>query len=128
MKSFKGIAALAALALFLPLQSLAAGAIAVDDSNLTQVGYGWVIGRSSMEDAGSAAWAECVDGGNKHCRIATRFERCGAFAASAKSSNAGSGSTKAEAISSALRNCKDCKIVVADCDLDPSLRMTSAPR
>jgi Domain of unknown function (DUF4189) len=124
MKLFKGIAAVAALTFLIPLHALAAGAIAVDDEN-NEFGYGWVIGKTSMEEASNAAMAECFEGGNKSCRVATRFERCGAYAASWRFSNAGSGATKAEAISNALRNCKDCKIVVADCETNDNVHMTS---
>jgi hypothetical protein len=129
MNVLKRTAALAALCLAIPFQAFAAGAIAVDEEG-TEAGYGWVIGKKSMGEAGSAAMAECFDGGNKACRIAVRFEACGAYAASWRFSNAGWGATKAEAQAMALRDCKDCKIVVSDCDTttNTSLRMTSAPQ
>ncbi len=116
MTNWKRAVAIAALTLTMPLHALAAGAIAVDDEDRGEAGYGWVIGAKTMDDAGPAAMAECFEGGNKACRVALRFEACGAYAASWRFSNAGRGATKAEAIANALKNCKDCRVVVADCE------------
>jgi hypothetical protein len=132
MNNLKLLAAIATLTFALPLHAVAAGAIAVDDEDGATPGYGWVIGQKSTENAGNAAMAECFDGGGKQCRVAVRFEACGAYAASWRFSHAGSGATKAEAIKAALKDCKDCKVVVADCDNSPqsktNLRMTSVGR
>jgi hypothetical protein len=130
MKNWKLTAAIVALSLTMPFQALAAGAIAVDDEDVSEAGYGWVIGARNTDTAGSAAMAECFEAGHKACRIAVRFEACGAYAASKRFSAVGYGATRVEANAMALRNCKDCKIVVSDCDTQAisNLRMNTAAK
>jgi hypothetical protein len=131
MTKWNRLAAIAGLSITMPLQAFAAGAIAVDDEDRGEAGYGWVIGAKTLDDAGPAAMAECFEGGNKACRVAVRFDACGAYAASWRFSNTGRGATRAEAVANALKNCKDCKVVVADCDTgsqsNPNVR-TAASR
>jgi Domain of unknown function (DUF4189) len=62
--------------------AFAAGAIAVDDDEGTDAGYGFVTGASSRDVAGAEAMKLCKKAGNGDCRIVARFDTCGAYAAS----------------------------------------------
>jgi uncharacterized protein DUF4189 len=118
----KGMAALAALltSVSLSTTAFAHGAIAIDDDQQTeaQTGYGFAEGRVSPEDAERAAMWDCHEFGNDHCRVAMRFEQCGAYAASAQHQGYGQGSTKAIAMKNALAMCRDksCNVVIAKCE------------
>ncbi|BAE50600.1 DUF4189 domain-containing protein [Paramagnetospirillum magneticum] len=96
----------------------AAGAIAVDDeagSKADEVGYGIGTG-SSREEAGADAMRECKKAGNSNCKVAVRYDTCGAYAASKSYSGIGWGSSEGAAKSNALEACgSGCKVVVADC-------------
>ena len=125
MKTMKRIAAVAALTLVIPFQAFAAGAIAVDeDQDLTA--YGASSGRTNATDAGRIALAKCVETGHHSCKVAVRYEYCGAYAASWRFSSTGTGRTKAEAIKNALRDCKECRVVVADCEGSQNSSLISA--
>jgi hypothetical protein len=133
MKSWKCMAAIAALSLAMPLQALASGAIAVDDEDGGEAGYAWITGAKSQDTAGWVAMSQCIEAGGKACRVAVRFEACAAYAASWRFSSVGRGPTKASASMMALRNCEGCKIVVADCDEsgpqeEPELRAATTLR
>ncbi|APV50022.1 hypothetical protein BWI17_10205 [Betaproteobacteria bacterium GR16-43] len=115
MKNIQRIAAVTTLCLAFPWQALAAGAIAVDeDQDLTA--YGASSGRDSKFEAGRIALGKCVETGHHSCKVAVRYEYCGAYAASWRFSSTGTGRTKAEAIANALKDCSECKVVVADCE------------
>lgn len=97
----------------------AAGAIAVDDEEgqgAKEVGYGVGEGATRAE-AAKHALAERKKAGNKDCKVAVRYDTCGAYAASKKHSGIGFGKTKAIATKKALDECGigACRIVVADC-------------
>lgn len=96
----------------------AAGAIAVDDeagSKADEVGYGIGSG-SSREEAGADAMRECKKAGNSECKVAVRYDTCGAYAASKSYSGIGWGSSEGAAKANALEACgSGCKIVVSDC-------------
>lgn len=125
LKSFTQTLAIALVASLLALSpaslssALAAGAIAVDDEegeNPGDVGYGIGYG-SSREEAATAAMAECRKSGNKGCKVAVRFDTCGAYAASKAHFGVGWGASKAVATAAALESCgAGCKLVVADCE------------
>ena len=127
MKNVKAIAA-AALCLAFPLQAFAAGAIAVDEElNVPSVSP--VTGHATVRDAGKAAMDQCTETGNYSCKVAVRFEQCGAYAASWRFSSVGTGATKAEAIAMAQRDCPECTIVTAACETSStSLVATSSTR
>ncbi|WP_249208786.1 DUF4189 domain-containing protein [Magnetospirillum sulfuroxidans] len=97
----------------------AAGAIAVDDeegTSASEVGYG--IGQGATRDAAAAdAVKQCKSSGNSNCKVAVKYDTCGAYAASKGYSGIGWGSSEAVAKKKALEECgSGCKIVVADCD------------
>ncbi|CAA6606379.1 conserved exported hypothetical protein [Rhodospirillaceae bacterium LM-1] len=112
------LAAAAALVLHSGM-ALAAGAIAVDDEegvSASEVGYGVGTG-STRDEAGADAMRECKKAGNKGCKVAVRYDTCGAYAGSRSSYAIGYGKTESAAKSMALDACgSGCKIVVADCD------------
>lgn len=98
--------------------ALAAGAIAVDDeqgSKASEVGYGVGSG-STREEAARDAMNECRKAGNTGCKVAVRYDTCGAYAASKDYSGIGWGSSESEAKANALEACgSGCRIVVSDC-------------
>jgi hypothetical protein len=105
--------------LILPLGAFAAGAIAVDDEEgEAEPGYGIIVGASSREEAAKGAMAECRKQGNKGCKVAVRFDKCGAYAASKKNSGIGYGRSEDVAKTMAMNECgtKACKIIIADCE------------
>jgi len=107
------------LTLAAPSSVFAFGAIAVDDEEgEAEPGYGIATGESSESAAKSAALKECRNSGNKNCKVAVWFKKCGAYAASKKYSGTGFGDSKKAAESKALSECgdKSCKVVVSDCD------------
>lgn len=117
MKSLSRLLILASL--ILPLGAFAAGAIAVDDEEGERdPGYGVATGESSRDDAGRAAMAQCRKQGNKNCKVAVRFDSCGAYASSRKNSGIGYGKSEDVARTMAMNECgtKACKIVVAECE------------
>ncbi|MBI2768063.1 MAG: DUF4189 domain-containing protein [Burkholderiales bacterium] len=117
MKTLPRLLVLASL--ILPLGAFAAGAIAVDDEEgENDPGYGIVTGSSSRDAAGAAALAECRKQGNKNCKVAVRFDTCGAYASSKKNSGIGFGGTIGLARAKALEDCgaNACKIIVSDCE------------
>ncbi|WP_291000827.1 DUF4189 domain-containing protein [Ferrovibrio sp.] len=103
----------------LPISAWAAGAIAVVDeegADPADIGYGVGYGEN-RDEAAKEAMAECRKAGNKGCKIAVRFDTCGAYAASKTHFGVGWGESKAIASSKALAECGgSCKLVVADCD------------
>lgn len=106
------------LALVFPMTAMAVGAIAVDDEEGdTEPGYGFVTGYDSKDAARKEALKQCKDGGNSSCKVVAWFEKCGAYAASAKYYGAGWGASKQKAESMALEKCGDkCRIAVSDCE------------
>lgn len=100
------------------IEARAAGAIAVDDeagSKADEVGYGIGTG-ATREEAAADAKRECKKAGNSECKVAVRYDTCGAYAASKQYSGTGWGSTEGAAKANALDACgSGCKIVVADC-------------
>ena len=117
MKTLPRLLVLASL--ILPLGAFAAGAIAVDDEEgETDPGYGVVTGASSRDEAGRQAMAECRKQGNKGCKVAVRFDTCGAYAASKKYSGIGYGRSADVAKTMAMNECGNsrCKIIVAECE------------
>ncbi|HWW49375.1 MAG TPA: DUF4189 domain-containing protein [Xanthobacteraceae bacterium] len=101
----------------------AAGAIAVDDEEGTSArdaGYGIAVGKKTREDAAAAAMEACREEGNKSCRVAVRFDVCGAYAANKKVYGVGWGDTEAAAKRKAMDECGEtsCKIVISGCDDD----------
>ncbi|MGY8904251.1 MAG: DUF4189 domain-containing protein [Burkholderiales bacterium] len=117
MKSLSRLLVL--VSLVLPLGAFAAGAIAVDDDEGdTSAGYGIVTGADSREAAAKEALAECRKSGNKGCKVVVRFDKCGAYASSAKVFGIGYGSSLAAARKMALDECGSgsCKIAVAECE------------
>lgn len=106
------------LCFVLPFSALAAGAIAVDDEEGdSEVGYGFVTGASSRNEAAKGAIKQCRDSCNKGCKVVAHFDACGAYAASKKYYGAGWGSTPQKAESMALEKCGGkCKIVVSECE------------
>jgi hypothetical protein len=110
---------LAAASLILPLSAFAAGAIAVDDEEgETDPGYGVVTGMANREEAGKAALRECRKHGNKNCKVAVRFDQCGAYAGSKKYYGVGYGKSIDVARTMAMNECgqKSCKVLVAECE------------
>jgi hypothetical protein len=101
--------------------SLAAGAIAVDDSvgeSASETGYGFATGEDTREDAAREALKQCRAHGNRDCKVVVRFDKCGAYANNRRVYGVGWGRTLAEASNMALDKCGagNCRIVVADCD------------
>jgi hypothetical protein len=110
---------LAVASLILPLGAFAAGAIAVDDEEgETDPGYGVVTGMGSRDEAAREALKECRKQGNKECKVAVRFDKCGAYAASKKYSGIGYGRSEDVARTMAMNECgnRACKIIVAECE------------
>ena len=101
-----------------PAMASAIGAIAVDDAEGDDPGYGFVTGYDSKDEARKAALKECKNAGNDNCRLVVWFETCGAYAASEKYYGTGWGSTLAQAERKAVEDCggKSCKVVVSDCE------------
>ena len=97
----------------------AAGAIAVDDEENvkpSEVGYGVGWG-PTRETAAAEALAECAKAGNAGCKVAVRFDSCGAYAASREHYGVGWGNSKAAAEAKAKGECGgQCQIVVSDCE------------
>jgi hypothetical protein len=117
----KGLVAVAALLTGVGFSTsvLAYGAIAIDDVQPEVVtAYGFSAGAHSKEDAERAAMWDCYEFGNDHCKVAMRFEQCGAYAASGKHHGYGYGRTKAVAVKNALEMCGEnsCNVVVAKCE------------
>lgn len=98
--------------------ALAAGAIAVDDEEgvkAADVGYGIGTG-DSREAAGKDAVKECRKAGNSNCKVAVRYDTCGAYAASKTETGVGWGDSETEAKTNAMEACgSGCKLVVSDC-------------
>lgn len=120
MKTLQFLAA-AVLLLMQAAPTFAAGAIAVDDEagmKAGEVGYGTATGYSTREAAGEAALQNCRDEGNANCKIAVRFDTCGAYAGSADYYGIGWGKSQRAAESAAIEQCgnNSCKIVVSDCE------------
>lgn len=108
-----------ALALALPFNAFAIGAIAVDDEEgQDEPGYGYVTGADSEAEAKAGALKECRKSGNKNCKVAVWFKQCGAYAASKTYSGIGYGNTQRIAEAKALDECgnRACKVIVADCE------------
>ncbi|MEN9842868.1 MAG: hypothetical protein RLZZ612_697 [Pseudomonadota bacterium] len=102
-----------------PFNAWAVGAIAVDDEvGDTDPGYGIVTGMDSEQAAKAGAMQECRASGNKNCRVAVWFNKCGAYASSRKNEGIGYGSSKSVAERKALDECgaSGCRIVVSDCE------------
>ena len=97
----------------------AAGAIAViDDKGDTAKDVGYAVGRGDTQDkAAKDAFAECKKADMKGCKIAVKYDECGAYASSKERFGIGDGSTEAEAKKTALKNCGNtsCRIVISDC-------------
>ena len=113
-------AAVAAMLTCAPAIAFAAGAIAVDDQegqDPEDVGYGYSTGHASRDEAGAAALRECRKEGNRSCKVAVRFDACGAYAASRRSWGIGWGSSESVARRNALSECDgNCKIVFSVCE------------
>jgi hypothetical protein len=117
MKALSRLLVLASL--ILPLSTWAAGAIAVDDEEGdTEPGYGVVVGAGSRDEAARDALAQCRKEGNKGCKVAVRFDTCGAYASSRKNFGVGYGRSVDVARTMAMNECgtKACKIIVAECE------------
>jgi hypothetical protein len=140
----KNIGLLAFIVLLMPSLAFAFGAIAVDDVKPTEVdsqivtgagtkeevktlevdksseaGYSIAMGRNSKASAKAEAMKACKEAGNKNCKVVVQFAKCGAYAASASSpsvTGSGTGKTKQKAIDSALADCENCKVIVAECE------------
>ena len=97
----------------------ASGAIAVvDDNGDSANDVGFAVGRGDTQaSAVKDAMADCKKAGIKGCKIAIKYDECGAYATSKERFGAGEGSTEAEAKKAALKNCgnSSCKIVISDC-------------
>ncbi|KIL99543.1 hypothetical protein CCC_04059 [Paramagnetospirillum magnetotacticum MS-1] len=100
------------------MDARAAGAIAVDDADATkasEVGFGVGTG-ATREEAGIDAVRECKKAGNSSCKVAVRYDTCGAYATSKDYTGVGWGSTEGEAKANALEACgKGCRVAVSDC-------------
>ena len=112
--------ALCSLLALAPTGVLAWGAIAVSDGkgqSAEEVGYGYVVGEDSEDDAKKGAMKECR-AKNKVCKVVVTFETCGAYAVSGSRWGTGDSSTKGAARRQALANCGNeaCKLVIAECD------------
>jgi hypothetical protein len=119
MKGFIRALSIAASLMIASSGAFAAGAIAVDDeqgSKASEVGFGIGVG-DTREEAGRSAMAECRKAGNSNCKVAVRYDTCGAYAASRNTSGIGWGSSEDIARNKALDACGSaCRIVVADCN------------
>lgn len=106
------------LVLAISSNAWAIGAIAVDDeAGNREVGYGFVTGYDSKEEAYKAAMAECRNAGNTGCRTVSWFEKCGAYAVSKNYYGAGWGATQKAAEKMALEACGGgCSISVSECE------------
>lgn len=107
------------LALTLPLNALAVGAIAVDDEEGEKdPGFGYVTGMDSEKEARAGALKECRAAGNSNCKVVVWFKQCGAYAASRKYAGIGYGASQRIAETKALEECGNaaCKIIVSDCE------------
>jgi hypothetical protein len=121
LKNKKAVAAIAVLLTSLTISGpvLAYGAIAVDDERgEREPGYGFSVGHGSEEGAKHAALRACRESGNRHCKVAVWFKRCGAYATSSRYYGYGFGDTKASAARKALESCarKSCEVIVAKCE------------
>ncbi|WP_102960987.1 DUF4189 domain-containing protein [Mangrovicella endophytica] len=101
--------------------ALAAGAIAVaDEEGLSagEAGYGFVTGYDSRSEAADAAMQECRSQGNSDCKVAVRFDTCGAYAGNRTYFGIGWGNSEREATRKALGDCgqDSCRIVVSGCE------------
>ncbi|MBF0560518.1 MAG: DUF4189 domain-containing protein [Alphaproteobacteria bacterium] len=99
--------------------AFAAGAIAVADEEglkASEVGYGIGSG-STRDEAGEDALRVCRKHGNSGCKVAVRYDTCGAYAGSKEKFGIGWGSSEEDAKSKALDDCgsEHCRIVVSDC-------------
>lgn len=97
--------------------AFAAGAIAVDDeAGSNDAGWGIAYGED-RDEAGREAMKQCRKAGNKGCKVAVRFDKCGAYAASKEYFGIGWGNSESAAKQKALGECSGkCKIVVSGCD------------
>ncbi len=97
----------------------AAGAIAViDEEGVGAKDVGYAVGRGETQDkAVKDAFAECKKLNMKGCKVAVKYDECGAYAASKERFGIGDGDTDAEAKKAALKNCGNtsCRIVISDC-------------
>lgn len=120
-KKMRGALAVGAMAFSCSLSAQAAGAIATDDEEAGPNSvYALVTGAASREDAGYAALAECRKNSGKHCKVMARFDRCGAYAASAgkRRYGVGWGDSADIARSMAIGKCSDrsCKLQALECE------------
>jgi len=120
-KKMRGALAVGAMALSCSLSAQAAGAIATDDEEAGPISvYALVTGAASREDAGYSALAECRKNSGKHCKVMARFDRCGAYAASAEKRlyGVGWGDSADIARSMAIGKCGDrsCKLQTLECE------------
>lgn len=116
MKKVKKL--LLAIALVLPAMAMATGAIAVDDEEGGEAGYGISSGQANKAAAQRVALSECKKVGNDNCKVVVWYEGCGAYAASSKYYGVGYGKTLSIAEKNALDECgkSSCEIKVSDCD------------
>lgn len=109
-----------ALVLGLSANALAFGAIAVDDEaglDPGDVGWGISTGHDTPAEAALFALDQCRKAGNGECRVAARFEACGAYVVSRSRFEVGWGPTRQDALFMALNACgPDCRVVVAECE------------
>jgi hypothetical protein len=118
MKTIATMAAVAAVLLFQVAPAFAEGAIAVDDErglSAEQAGYGvgWGGNRAEAEED---ALRQCQGAGNDSCKVMVWFETCGAYVGSRTHYGIGWGASKKAAETMALDGCKNCRIVVSDCE------------
>ena len=111
---------LAGLLALLPASAFAWGAIAVSDGkgqSADEVGWDWVVGEDSEDDAKAGALKSCR-AKNKSCKVAVTFETCGGYAVSGSRWGSADAATKGAARRQALANCGNeaCKVVVVQCD------------
>jgi hypothetical protein len=120
-KKIRGALVAGAMLFSCSLPAQAAGAIATDDEEAGPISvYALVTGAASREDAGYAALAECRKNSGKHCKVMARFDRCGAYAASAEKRRygVGWGDSGDIARSMAISKCGDhsCKLQTLECE------------
>jgi hypothetical protein len=110
----------AVLALTLCTAAHAAGAIAIESNprgTAKKIGYGLVTGLPSRDAAGKAAMRRCLSAGNASCKIAVRFDTCGAYAIGPSRWGTGWGNTQLIAQKQALANCaQGCRIITSGCN------------